>query len=50
MSRAVLAVEPFDTYCALAPGGKILVAQVNHALLALLALRKNGRMQAILES
>ncbi len=47
LSRAVLAVEPFDTYCALAPGGKILVGQVNRALLA---LRKNGRMQAILES
>ncbi|NHZ34015.1 substrate-binding periplasmic protein [Massilia rubra] len=47
LSRTVLAIEPFDTYCALPPGGKLSLAQVNRALLA---LRKNGRMQAILES
>lgn len=45
LSRAVLVIEPFDTYCALPPGGKLTLAQVNRALLA---LRKNGRMQAIL--
>ncbi|MDM5181792.1 transporter substrate-binding domain-containing protein [Massilia sp. DJPM01] len=47
LSRAALVVEPFDTYCALPPGAKLTLAQVNRALLA---LRKNGRMQAILES
>jgi ABC-type amino acid transport substrate-binding protein len=47
LARAVLDIEPFDTYCALPPGGKLSVAQVNRALLA---LRKHGRMKAILES
>ncbi|HEX8613809.1 MAG TPA: transporter substrate-binding domain-containing protein [Telluria sp.] len=47
LARAMLAVEPFDTYCALPPNGKLTLAQVNRALLA---LRKSGRMQAILKS
>ena len=47
LARAVLDIEPFDTYCALPPGGKLSVAQVNRALLA---LRKHGRMKAILQS
>lgn len=47
LSRAVLTIEPFDTYCALPPAGKLRLPQVNRALLA---LRKNGKMQAILET
>ncbi|MDQ1813163.1 transporter substrate-binding domain-containing protein [Massilia sp. CCM 9210] len=47
LSRTALTVEHFDTYCALPPSGKLTLAQVNRALLA---LRKNGKMQAILES
>lgn len=45
LSQSVLVIEPFDTYCALAPQGKLTLEQLNRALLA---LRKNGRMQAIL--
>lgn len=47
LARTVLEIEPFDTYCALAPRAKVGVEQVNRALLA---LRKQGRIQAILES
>ena len=44
LNPAVLTVRAFDTYCALPAGGRIGVAQVNRAILA---IRRRGEMDQI---
>ncbi|HEU4777834.1 MAG TPA: transporter substrate-binding domain-containing protein [Telluria sp.] len=46
LNRTVFTVRQFDTYCALAPAGRLDPDKVNRAILA---LRKRGDMQAIYE-
>ena len=46
LNPEVFNVRPFDTYCALAPAGRIALDKVNRAILA---LRARGEMQHIYE-
>jgi len=46
LNRAVFTIRQFDTYCALPPNGKLDADKVNRAIIA---LRKRGDMQAILD-
>ena len=44
LNPELFTIRPFDTYCALAPGGRVELDKVNHAISA---LRKRGVMQHI---
>lgn len=46
LNRSVFPIRPFDTYCALPPGGRLDLDTVDRAIAA---LRKRGTMQQILD-